>query len=220
MQTVRGLIFFLMLAVSGGVSVSQSTRPAALAEQQALTPRGALRLLNQAMREGDVPTIRRLFLTTSDAERKMVDADAGMAAALADLRRAAASAFGPEGAGLVTGDSGAALAESAARIDSAEIAITADTATVTYKDEKESPFVLKKVDGQWKVPVAELGKPLDPAALEQRLADLSAQRTVVLEITHQIEHGKFTTAEQAREAWRSRILQAATSQPTTRPAGG
>ncbi|HEY2589746.1 MAG TPA: hypothetical protein VGI81_28640 [Tepidisphaeraceae bacterium] len=180
------------------------------------SPKAALRELNVAMRDGDVATIQRMFLATTPAERKMVAADAQMAAALADLRRAAVAAYGDAPAKTVTGDTVAGAAESLVRIDTAEVTINGDTATINYRDERDGPFVLKKVDGEWKVPVSELGKPLDPVALKQRLADLAVQTSVVRDVTKLIRDNKLPTAEQAREAWQNRILQAATSQPANR----
>jgi hypothetical protein len=216
MQLVRRLSFVVFLTLVQVVA-AQQTRPTT-APEDATTPRGALRLLNQAMRSGNVALIKELFLTTNAAEVRMVEADAAMAAALARLRAAALQTYGPQGADAVTGDTDAGAADSAARIDSAEVTVNGDVATVVYRDERDSPFVLKKSDGEWKVPVSQLGKPLDPAALDERLADLAIQQRVVEELTREISRKRFATPEEAREAWRTRILQAATSQPATRPA--
>jgi hypothetical protein len=199
-------------------ALGQQTRPSGILEA-ATTPRGAVKLLNKAMRDGDRATIEKLLLALSPAEKRMVAADAEMAVAFADLRDAAMKEFGRSGADIVTGDSDAGAADSTARIDSAEITINEDVATVVYRDQKNSPFVLRKIGGMWRVPVAQLGKPLDPAALAQRLADLSIQRQVIDEMAEDIRHKKFTTADEAKDAWRIRILQAATSQPTTKPSG-
>jgi len=218
-MALRWKLICAAMALAAGVAVGQQEPPTTAPASDAITPRGALHALNHAMREGEVAAIKRLFLASNEAERKMVEADAQMAAALADLRRAASRKFGEAGAELMTGDSPASSAVSSQRIEAADIAITGDTATVVYRDEKESPFVLKRVAGQWKVPVSELAKPMDRATLEQRLADLDSQCQVVREITRQIDQGRFTAAEQAKEAWRARIFQAAASQPTTRPAG-
>jgi hypothetical protein len=210
-------ISIIFWACVPALAAAPQTRPTTLPADPA-TPRGALRNLNQAVRSGDVAAIRQLFLVTSPAESRMVEADASMAAALARLRVAALRAYGPQGADVVTGDSDAGAADSAARIDTADVTVTGDVATVVYRDEKDSPFVLKKSGGQWKVPVSQLGKPLDAATLDERLADLAVQQKVVEQLTREIEQRKFAAAEEAREAWRTRILQAATSQPATRPA--
>lgn len=206
----------LSLAMCGPV-MAQHTRPAELIAGASATPRDAIRALNLAMRVGDVDAMKRLFLAATPAEARMIDADAEMAAALARLRAAAVKAYGPQGADTVTGETEAGAVESTARIDSAEVTVTGEVATITYRDQKNSPFVLKKVDGRWRIPVSQLGKPLEPAALDQRLADLAIQRHVVDEVAEQIAQKKFAGPEQAREAWRTRILQAATSQPATRP---
>lgn len=211
-MNLRVMIATAMLA-GAPWSSAQQTHPTTAPAIDASTPRTALRTLSVAMRDGDVATIKRLFLAANPAEAKMVEADAEMAAALADLRRAAVAAFGEQGAKTITGDTAAGSTESLARIDGADITATGDTATVAYRDEKQSPFVLRRVEGEWKVPVSELGKPLDRAALDQRLSDLSIQTAVVREIIKRIQDHKFPTPEQAREAWQGRILQAATSQP-------
>ena len=214
-----GRFFVAMILAGATVAFAQQTRPAARVEDLATTPRGALRALNQAMRAGDGASIRQLLLATNVAEASMVDADAEMAVAFARLRAASVQTYGPQGADVITGDGETGESDSAQRINNADITVAGDVATVVYRDEKNSPFVLKKVDGLWKIPVSQLGKPLDPSALEQRLADLTIQRKVVDEMTAEIRRKQFPTAEEAREAWRARILQAATSQPTTRAAG-
>ena len=208
----------ILLATLCGQASAQTTRPVENSAGTSASARDAVRQLNAAMRAGDVTAMKQIFLATTPAESRMIDADAEMAAALARLRTASVKAYGAHGADTVTGDSDAGAVESAARIDSAEVAVDGDVATVTYRDQKNSPFVLKKVDGRWRIPVSQLGKPLDPAALDQRLSDLAVQRRVVDDMAEQIRQKKFATAEQAREAWRTRILQAATSQPATRPA--
>jgi hypothetical protein len=209
---VRFICTALVLAGSQILS-AQHTRPTTAPAADLSTPRATLRALNLAMREGDVEEIRRLFLAVTPSETKIIEADAQMAAALADLRNASVKAFGADNAKVIAGDTAAGSVESLARIEAASITMTGDTASIRYGEEKESPFMLKKVDGEWKVPVAQLGKPLNPAALEQRISDLAVQRTVVREMAEQIRAGRFTSAERAREAWQSRILQAATSQP-------
>jgi hypothetical protein len=197
---------------------AQTTRPTTTFSTVDLsTPRGTLRSLNSAIREGDVDAMRRIFLASTPAEKKMADADAQMAAALADLRESAIKAFDAEHASILCGDVAVGSAQSLARIEAAAISISGDTATVKYGGEKPGPpFVLKSVNGEWKVPVSQLGQPVDPAALDQRLGDLAVQRNVVREVAEMIRAGKFGNAEQAREAWQTRILQAATSKPAVR----
>ena len=211
---MRSGLIAVVIVLGTVVVGAQETRPTTGLAADASTPRGALRLLNEAMRDGDVQTIKRLLLAANPSEQKMVDTQAQMAAALAELRRAALKAFGEDGAQTVTGAD--EPAKNLERIELAEITVNGNTATVTYRDQKEQPFVLKKVAGRWQVPVSELGKPVDQAALDQELADLAVQTELVRRITSEIEEGRFTTAEKARQIWRSRMIQAAASRPTTR----
>jgi hypothetical protein len=218
MQWSRKWLIALALATSTLTrGQPPATQPATTTP--AATPRDVLRSLNEAMRMGDEANIRALFIASTPAERTMIDADAAMAGALARLRAAAVKQFGVKRADILTGDSDAAGADSVAHIETADIDVRGDVATVTYRDGKNSQqFVLKKVDGGWRIPVSELGKPLSPEALNQRLGDLAIQRNVIDEIASRIAAGQFQTPEGARDAWRAQILKAAASQPATQPA--
>jgi len=194
-----------------------ATRPTTAPAPDPSTPRGALRALAEAMRDGDADAVKQSFDATSKAEEKMVDAMASMAAALAELHRSAVKAFGEQEAKRVTGDTEGSSAEALARIDAADVSVNGDSATVKYPEEKES-FLLKRVEGRWKVPAAEVGKPADPAALEQRLADLTREQKLAEQIAKEIGGGKYATAEKAADAWHSRMLELAVPRPTTTPA--
>jgi hypothetical protein len=218
MHVSRKWVIALALSAScPAVGQLAATRPATATA--ATTPRDALRSLNQAMRSGDEQHIRALFDASTPVEVRMIDADAAMAGALARLRAAAVKRFGVKHADVVTGDSDAAGADSITRIETADIDVHGDVATVTYHDEKNAQqFVLKKIDGAWRIPVSELGKPLSPAALDQRLGDLAVQRSVIDDVAARILQGQYQTPESARDAWHEQILKSATSQPATRPA--
>src|SRR5690348_1250633 len=199
-------------------TLGQQTHPTTAPANDPSTPRGALRTFSTAMRDGDAATIKRMFYAPTPAEQKMVACVADQAAAFAQLHQAAVKAYGDEEARKFTQDSDTASAEAMARIDSADITINGDAATITYKDQPQMPFLLKKVDGQWKFLTSSLGRPADPADLDQQLAELSLQAAIVREIARDIQDGKFPTADKAAQTWHSRLLQAATSQPATRPA--
>jgi len=216
MLLINRIVMIAFMLAGMGMSSALRAGPTTGPTVDLSTPRATLRTLNQAMREGDVEVIKGLFLAVTPGEMLMVEADARMAGALAELRMAAVQGFGPENARLLTGDTSAGAAESLARIEAADIVVNGDTAVVRYRDDKESTFVLKRVGNEWKIVVSQLGRPHNPAALEQRISDLAVQRRIVQDITAQIRSGRFASSEKAREAWQNRILQAATSQ-TTQP---
>ena len=146
----------------------------------------------------------------------MVGSMADMARAMAELQKAAVKAFGEEGAKALVGDTQATDAEGRARIDAADVRVQGDTATVIVPEGEDAPVVLKRVGTQWKVPMAELSKNADPAALDERLAELSEQRKLVGQLTKEIGEGAFNNPEQAKEAWQSRAMQVVTRRPPAR----
>jgi hypothetical protein len=205
-------------AQPSGPDTRPTTRPASAPASDPSTPKGALRMLNAAMAEGDGEAMHKVLEANTPSEKKMADAIVAMAVALADVHRAAVKAFGEERAKEITGDTDSEHIESLKKIDSAEIAINGDTATVKYPDDPE-PHELKKVKGQWKVPLTDFGKPPDDASLDQRLSDLSRQQKLAEKIAREIDDGKYETAEKAAEAWHSRILELAVPRPSTGPVG-
>src|SRR5688572_19432965 len=71
-------------------------------EADASTPKGALKRLATALRDGDAEAIRQVMHAADPAEVRMVAAMAEMARAMALLQRAAVKVFGEEGAKEVT----------------------------------------------------------------------------------------------------------------------
>ena len=209
---------WLVVGVYASGVFAQQTRPTTAPAADASTPRGALRVFSTAMRDGDAAAIKQMFIATTPSEQKMVACVAELASAFALLHQSAVKAYGEEEARQFTQDSDVAAAEALARIDSADVVVNGDSATVTYKDQAQLPFLLKKVAGQWKFPTSNLGRPTDPTDLDHQLAELSLQADIVREIAAEIQAGKFATAQKAAQSWHTRLLQAATSQPTTRPA--
>jgi hypothetical protein len=180
--------FYPMLAAAllsaGTISAAQTSpapappaerKPAATpspAEHDLTTPKGALKVLASALRDGDAGRIREVMYATTPAEARMVAAMADMAAAMAQLQKAAVKSFGEEGAKEIVGDTQATDAQGRARIDAADVRLAGDTATVIVPEGEDAPVVLKRVNGQWKVPMSELSKNADPSALEERLTEL------------------------------------------------
>ena len=219
----RGALIAALLVMATSVqaqvtrpTTAPTTGPTTAPAPDPSTPRGALLLFNRALRDGDTTTIKQSFITANPLESKMVDTVAEVAAAFAQMHAAAAKTFGEGHAGKF-GETDSADID---QIESAEITLNGDTATVRYKDSKHRPFDLKKSGGRWKLPAAQLGKPADAAALDQQLADLAVQAKLMRQIAEEIKAGKFTDADQAADAWHSRMLQAATSQPSTSSSTG
>ena len=177
------------------------------------TPKGSLKLLATALRDGDAEGIRQVMHAANPSEVRMVTAMADMAKAMAALQKAAVKRFGEDGAKEVVGDARATDADGRARIDSADVRVQGDVATVIMPEGEDAPVVLRKVNGRWKVPMAEMSKNADPATLDERLVELAEQAKLVQQIAGEIEEGQFGSASQAYNAWQSRAMQAVTRRP-------
>ncbi len=203
--------------------------------------RATVKSLAEALEKGDGKRIREVVYAADATEKKMVDAMASMAEAMARLRKVAAKAFGDDEAKSLTGD----LTGEMGRIDQAEITITSESATVSYGkpepphavpataasnanpnesgDEPDNeaggattepstaPMVFKKIDGHWRVPMSELSKGTTPQEVEQRLADLEAQTKVISDVADEIAKGKYKNADKAAEGWQLKMMQALTA---------
>ena len=191
---------------------SPSTPPPTGEPADTSTPRGALKVLAAALRSGDVAGIKRVMHAANPAEVRMVSAMADMAAAMAQLHRSSVKSFGQEGARQIVGD-----AQDDARIDAADVKIDGETAVVTHKGGEDAPLTLKRFDGHWKLPVAELSRGAEPAALEEQLSELAIQTKLVRELAGEVEAGKYATPSQAHEAWQSRAMQVSTRRPAPQP---
>ena len=217
----RAAVLFLLTMLVQAWSTAQRTPAAAPDAKPAehhdtTTPKGALKALAAALRDGDAERIRQVMDATNAAETRMVAAMADMAKAMADLQKAAVKAFGPEAAKEIVGDSAATDAEGRARIDAAEVRVQGDTATVVVAEGEDTPVVLRRVGGHWKVPMAELSKNADGTVLDERLAELAEQRKLVAQLTKEIGEGQFNSPAQAKDAWQSRAMQAVTRRPPAR----
>ncbi len=177
---------------------------------------GGVRLLNFSLRDGDVRNIEEVLLATTPQERRMVEARAHYAAALATLHKSAAAAFGDEGAKTVSSDLEGESSQGLAAIEKADVTSEADEAMVRYPGAQDRPIRLVRVNGLWKVSLP----PIDPGTttkqLDLRIKELDQLTRQANALSAEIEGGKFSDAEKAAEAWRNRVLQ--TVAPTTQPA--
>jgi hypothetical protein len=212
------LLLPMLLATGSRAQTAPAATPADPKQEQhdTTTPKGALKALAAALRDGNAERIRQVMDAANPAETRMVAAMAEMARAMADLQKAAVKAFGAEGAKEIVGDTQATDAQGRARIDAADVRIQGDTATVVVAEGEDAPVVMRRVGGHWRVPMAELSKNADPSVLDERLAELAEQRKLVVELTKEIGEGQFNSPAQAKDAWQSRAMQAVTRRPPAR----
>ncbi len=191
-----------------------ATRPTTAATQPAdlSSPKAALRALAGALKSGSEADLARVVACGNDAERRVVAVMAEFSAALASLRHAAVSAYGEQNAGRLATDPDAGFKQSMTRIDAAEVVVApdGDSATVRYPgaEQPEYTLVRSRSDGHWRIPATHFSKHADSAALDRRVAELQLQVRIVRELSREIAAGKYRNAENATEAWQSKVMQA------------
>ena len=191
------------------------------------TPRGALKVLTQALDMGDVETIRRVLLVESPQQQAWADAMIALSQATGRLQKQAVATFGAEGARALVGDTAGATMLAMAQLDTftEELDEPGLTATVRSGFADERPMVVKKIDGRWRVPVDSFtgGAPADQ--LRDVAARLERQAAAIVQVVEDVAAGKLATPESAGEALQRRqleaVLQPATTAPaSTRPSAG
>ena len=205
-------------------ATTPATSPASNIPTDQSTPRSALRVLADAMAAGDPKAILGVFHATNPQEQKMAQAMVDVAASYATLQKDAVAAFGADNAKVLTGDTAAIQAQGLARLATATEKVDGDKATVVVGDgTQEPPVSLVKHDGKWKWPVSEMAKGIDPAQIEQGIADAAAQAKLYNEAAEEVRAGKYKTAVEVRQAMEQRVMQMAlarhkaATQPTTAP---
>jgi hypothetical protein len=194
--------------------VEPASRPSSMPSDQS-TPKAALKKLSHAMDAGDQAAIRQVLDYEGKLQGEMADSIGQMAAAQAQLKHAALQTYGKEGARGLLGDSISEVGDQL--LESAQEHITGDSATVSIPG--GDSIVLKRIDGQWKLPLSEVSKGISEQEIRQRIDEIAHQAAIYRETAEEVTNKKYKTSEQVAEALRGRLLKAAT-QPTSRPVEG
>ena len=167
------------------------------------TPKGAAKSFAKALENGDAESAKA---ASTGGDPKAIESMAKTFGAMKKLQDAAVAKFGEEGksvAGGPGGGKGGNMAEMSKKVDEATEQITGDTATLTTKDGGE-PLKLKKVSGDWKVDVTQMGG--DMAKEGQPMMDAMAKAAG--ETADEINAGKYKTAKEAQTALGGKMMAA------------
>jgi hypothetical protein len=210
-------IYTALFVIIAQPAATAPTQPATTQSAIDLTsPKSAMRALSRAMESGDASSIEKILYGQGDQDQKMIAATVAIATATSNLHRAAVSTFGEKGAKGLIGDSVATAADATAQIEAATEKIENDYATLTLSKESQ-PLVLRKIQGQWRIPVAQLAQNANPAALNERLAELAAQTAVISEVATDLTSGKFHSGEDAAETLHAKMMKTAMQHTATNP---
>lgn len=187
------------------------------------TPRGALKVLTQAMEDGDVAKANAIFLVEKDEHRAWADSMLELARSSADVRAAVVAKFGAEGARAVVGDTAMATAAVMGAIDQFTEEIDGDTAMVRPNDPIEQPVQFRKVDGAWRVPLTAMIGNAPAEELKDTADRMNRQVKAMKGFITELQADKFATATDAAQALQLRLVQAvfgdaAGNAPSTAPA--
>jgi hypothetical protein len=155
------------------------------------TPKGALHAADRAAASGDEAKVLGFYLAQTDAEKRIAQAMARLDLAGAKVEHFAREKFTNEQAAEILHAMRSATTED---IDAADETIEGDVATIEAKDHHGS-WILRKVDGAWKVGIADnLGEVKDDAEA-RKWARLYDDMTAELKRTAaEIESGKYPNA--------------------------
>lgn len=195
-------------------TTSTTTHAAKIPADQS-TPRGALKLLAQALETGDGGKVLLVLHAANATETKIAAATADLAAANGAVRNAAIKAYGEEAAKKFVAGS---LSEASDRLDSAAEKIDGDRATVNTAEDDAEPLTLIRVDGKWVIPLTSVATGVAQTDVDRNLQDVEAQIHLLRSVGDQIAQGKFKTVEEARAALDRELMQAAIKGSTTLPA--
>jgi hypothetical protein len=193
-----------MILTTATWSGAQTSQPAVVAASTD-TPKGTIKLLVQAMSNGDSASMRDLLYATTPTEERLVTAMADTAVAIAELNRGMADKFGDQQAKAVLGDPADAVRSTTANLEKAREQIDGDSARIIMPQSVQGTMSLKKVDGKWKVDVAMYMKGATPQQVDQTMVTVNHGITVYRESLADVNAGKFKTAKEAGDALRTKL---------------
>ncbi|HRK32906.1 MAG TPA: hypothetical protein PLD59_17720 [Tepidisphaeraceae bacterium] len=177
------------------------------------SPRGALKVLTRAMDDGDIAVAQRVMLSESDDETSWAAAMLRLSTASVTTRRASVQAFGDEGAKAIIGDAAAATAFALAAIDRSSEELQGDQALVRSSDGVEAPIELKKINGEWRVPVKVFVGDAPAEKLAETAEKMGRQADAIESFCTDMAAGKYKSPEDAAQALQLAQVKAVFGEP-------
>jgi len=194
------LLLAPLSALADGSASQPATRPA---PADPSTPRGALKAADKALPTGGLKAALRLYHATDEKQRKAANAMAESDLAAAKLAKLVRQKFGDKAAEEALH---AMRQFTAADIDAADEQIDGDKATVDWADDRE-PLSMVKIDGKWKVSVAELLSGDDGDDAIKEVVETNQEMVKELEKTAQeLEAGEYANAVLLQRAISQRMF--------------
>ncbi len=227
MSVSRLRLCVMLAAICAAVVSTQSmqaqpTQPATTAPVIAIdttTPRGSLKSLLQARRNGDGKMIKQVIATTNPVEDKMVDNMIVLSEAEHHFRSSIEKQFGDK-ATEMTGSIDKLYNGTMANIDAAKEVIDGASAVLLHGGPNGSDLKLTKSGDIWQVPMSELSLGRDPAEVSKEFEGYAQLAVPMNETADEVVQGKYAAVKDAEDAIEQKIIismmkRAATSAPAT-----
>ncbi|MCS7033755.1 MAG: hypothetical protein NZ561_07140 [Phycisphaerae bacterium] len=198
---------------SGEAPPAEPSTPPAPAPVQVVpmdqsTPRGALKVMTQALEDGNAELARRVLLIESDEQERWAEAMLSLASAGAEVKRVSVARFGEEGAQAIVGDTAMAIAMAMGAIDRSTEELDGERAIVRSADSQEAPVELVRRDGLWRLPMKAIIGDADPEVLRETAQRMVRQVTAMRSFTADVSADKFASPGDAAQALQLRMVQA------------
>jgi len=213
------LRILLLTCALASFSFAQSTQPAL----DSSTPRGALKLFFTAEVGEDGDALKHLLAAENPAQEHLIAAVAAQKNADRALTDALYAKFPDQWKADPRKAALAVLPAIYQNIDKADQQINGDTATVHAAGSDQPPVTLKRVKGQWRIPLAVISTNVDPADVDKRAHQVEIQAGVMRQAASDVSAGKYATKDEAIQDVKQRMYTAAladhvaSTQATTRP---
>jgi hypothetical protein len=185
---------------------AQTTNPS---PPDSSSPRGVLKLFFSADARGDGDAMKALLVADSPSAQQLIDAIGDQKKADHDLTGALVARFPDQWKNDPRQAAVADLPQIFARIDQAQQHIDGDSATLQAAGADSSPFTLKRVGGQWRIPLTVLSAGGNSDELQNRAHQIEIQVAVMRQAAIDVAAGKYASQSDAVEDIKRRIYTAA-----------
>jgi hypothetical protein len=194
----------LTLAVALCASIAL-VRPTTAQEIKADSPKGAAQAFFKAMEVGDAKAAKAIA-TGSEKQLAMLDLLVPVVSGFKQLENAAVKKWGEEGRKALSQGQGGGGFDFEKELKASTEQVTGETATITSSkpEQQREPMKLKKIEGKWRVDMSSL--PAEGLDNPQTSKMLQAMSDAAKATATEIDQGKYTTAQQAKEAMGQKIL--------------
>ncbi len=188
------LTYTLSLLLALGTTQPTTTAPATT---QPLSAKQTLVAAHRAMIDANMLAVLSLYSAIGADQEKVAHGCAANAVAVAQLEKVTRLKFGENTAELVLHKLGL---PTTAEIDNATETITQNSAIIRYPTRDVPPLTLTRIDGQWKVPIANMVKGMKPLAINRACENTNELTRQIGWTAEQVSQDKIKTPDDLKEA--------------------